>query len=56
MVAATARGGSVQVLRYSEGQTYKQHMDGMGRMATMLIYLSGMLHPAHRSSLHEHGM
>lgn len=32
---------AVQVLRYSEGQTYRQHMDGMGRMATMLIYLTG---------------
>eukprot|EP00892_Ulva_mutabilis_P010404 jgi/Ulvmu1/7736/UM039_0044.1 len=33
----------LQVLRYSEGQTYNQHMDGMGRMCTMLIYLSDTL-------------
>eukprot|EP00892_Ulva_mutabilis_P006532 jgi/Ulvmu1/4250/UM192_0010.1 len=30
----------MQVLRYSPGQNYKQHMDSNGRMATVLIYLT----------------
>ena len=40
----------LQVLRYSPGQRYKQHMDGYDRIATLLIYLTGttrarLLHP-----------
>ena len=33
----------MQVLRYSPGQRYKQHMDANGRMCTVLIYLTGPL-------------
>jgi hypothetical protein len=32
----------MQVLRYGLGQEYKAHLDGHDRMATVLIYLSGM--------------
>jgi hypothetical protein len=32
----------MQVLRYGQGQEYKPHFDGFGRMATVLIYLAGM--------------
>jgi hypothetical protein len=31
----------MQVLRYGQGQEYKPHFDGFGRMATILIYLTG---------------
>lgn len=34
--------GILQVLRYSPGQRYKQHMDSNGRMCTILIYLTGL--------------
>jgi hypothetical protein len=32
----------MQVLRYGRGQQYKPHLDGHDRMATLLIYLSGV--------------
>lgn len=32
----------VQVLRYSAGQVYKPHMDANHRMATVLLYLTGV--------------
>jgi hypothetical protein len=32
----------MQVLRYSIGESYKEHMDANGRMCTVLLYLTGM--------------
>lgn len=36
----TACGMWLQVLRYVDGQKYGAHMDGLGRLATCLMYLN----------------